>query len=576
MSDVEKVKERADIREIISQYVKLQKAGKNFKGVCPFHNEKTPSFFVSPDRQSFYCFGCSKGGDVFSFLEAIEGIQFKDALVRLAEKTGVTLSGKEGKKEDYSRLYSALSLAKSYFIDTFKSQTDALTYLHNRGLNEDTIKRFGIGYAVDEWRSLSTFLLNKGYTEEELKVSGLIKQSPRDDEKFYDTFRGRIMFPIHNASGICVGFSGRIFPDQENIAKYLNSPETPVFHKSYILYCFSEAKQAIRKNDFAILVEGQMDALLSHQAGYRNTVAVSGTSLSAGHVQLISRMTKNCVLVFDADKAGERAGLRASRIFLEHGFHLKIADIAEGTDPADVIGRNPDEWKRAIREAEHVVLFYLKRCLKEESKEKQKESISKDVLPLLHSLSNKIQQDHYIKEVAERSDITESALREELLKINTESVITYEEESVASVHDSEFLMSRKEQALLLLLGFVLFAKGDTTIDKEFHTLASFIDEELKKLGFENMHYDDGAVSAQALRAETLSEDKDFLKRYVLDLLSTVEEGVLRERIEFLADEMREFEKEGAKEDAKKATRMYQEEITTLHKLLDKRHAHIHI
>ncbi|KKP98393.1 MAG: primase protein [Candidatus Nomurabacteria bacterium GW2011_GWA1_36_15] len=271
-SPVQQIKERLSIEEIVSSYIKLEKAGANFKARCPFHNEKTPSFFVSPDRASYYCFGCGAKGDIFSFIEEFEGLDFKGALKILAERAGIPLvqysKEKEGEKE---KLYRAMEEATKFFEKNLAENKKILEYLKSRGLEEKTIGDFKIGFSLLDWRTLFEYLKSKGFSDKEIELAGLVKKT---EKGFYDRFRGRIMFPISDSSGRIIAFSGRIFEDDGKSAKYLNSPDTPIFSKSAVLYGLDKAKESIRKNNFSILVEGQMDLILSHQAGFRNTVAI--------------------------------------------------------------------------------------------------------------------------------------------------------------------------------------------------------------------------------------------------------------------------------------------------------------
>src|SRR3990167_7220635 len=332
-SPVAKIKERLSIEDVVSSYIKLERAGANLKAKCPFHNEKTPSFFVSPSRESYYCFGCGASGDIFTFVEEFEGLDFKGALKLLAARAGIVLEYQNKEEEsEKEKLYKALEESTLYFSNNLKENKKVLEYLKSRGLSEDTIKDFRVGFAKDDWRELYNYLKKEGYSDPELERAGLVIKS---EKGFYDRFRGRIMFPISDSSGRIIAFSGRVFNGDKKSAKYINSPETPIFSKSSVLYGLDRAKESIRKNNFSILVEGQMDLLLSHQAGYRNTVATSGTALSestetkenvVSNLGLIRRLSENLVLAFDGDKAGLHASERAGRIALSLGMDVKVAD----------------------------------------------------------------------------------------------------------------------------------------------------------------------------------------------------------------------------------------------------------
>ncbi|MBL7045325.1 MAG: DNA primase, partial [Parcubacteria group bacterium] len=361
-SQVEQIKEKLGIVDVVSQYLKLEKAGSNFRARCPFHNEKTPSFFVSPTRNSYYCFGCNAKGDIFSFVEAFEGLDFVGALKVLGEKAGVQIvfENKQDKDERVG-LYSVMEKASMFFEENLKKESKIQEYLKERGLEEKTITDWRIGYAPDSWSSLIDFL-KKTHSIQEIEKVGLIKKKEGGSE-YYDRFRGRIMFPIFDNSGRVVAFSGRIFKDDGKSAKYMNSPETVLFSKSKILYGYDRAKFSIRKHNFSIVVEGQMDLLMSHQAGFTNTVALSGTALTLEHIELLKRLSTNIVLAFDSDNAGVASSGKSAIIGLENNMDVKVAHLKDGNDPADVIN-NPSadgkqEWKDAIKNAKHIVEFSL-------------------------------------------------------------------------------------------------------------------------------------------------------------------------------------------------------------------------
>ncbi|MEK7093559.1 MAG: DNA primase, partial [Patescibacteria group bacterium] len=316
---VQQIKDRLSIVDVVSQYVKLERAGGSMRARCPFHAEKTPSFFVSPDRGTYHCFGCGVGGDVFSFVESIEGLDFKGALKVLAEKAGVELvyerGGKE-KRDERERLFELLETATIFY--TSRLTDAAKKYLTERGIADGTVQAFRVGWAGDAWSELSDFLKTKKFSDKEILDAGVAKNpagqqaaygAGNERSRLIDKFRNRIMFPIADSAGRVVGFSGRIFGEKASpeAPKYLNSPETPLFHKSRILYGLDRAKLAIRKHNFAVLVEGQMDLLSSHQAGWSNTVAVSGTAFTTEHAQIIKRLSDNLVLALDADEAGIKA-----------------------------------------------------------------------------------------------------------------------------------------------------------------------------------------------------------------------------------------------------------------------------
>ena len=421
-SVIEDIKSRLNIVDVASGYLKLEKAGGNFKACCPFHNERTPSFFISPSRQTYHCFGCNKGGDVISFVEEVEGLDFQGALKVLADRAGVTLTReKPGAKDERDAIHSTLELATKFYEAVLPKFPEAMAYLTNRGLTPETIKHFRVGFAPDEWRSLGDFLAKKGVPESVMERAGLIVRSPKG---FYDRFRGRVMFPIADSSGRVIAFSGRILKEGEGktlgasaSAKYVNSPETEVFHKSRALFGLSLAKEAIRHRDACVLVEGQMDLILSHQAGVKNTVASSGTALTSEHLEMIKRFTKNLVLAFDADDAGIAAAHRAVELALSQDMSVRIARLPKGMDPADVAQKNPSIWTDALKNAKQVIDLYLE-LLPElhTDKTELRVKVSEVITPFVALLKSPIDQGHYVGEIAKLLGIKEEPVWEEVKK----------------------------------------------------------------------------------------------------------------------------------------------------------------
>jgi DNA primase len=420
MSDtVQQIKDKLSIVDVVSSYVKLDRAGSTLRARCPFHAEKTPSFHVSPERGTFHCFGCNVGGDIFSFVEQIEGLDFKGALKVLAERAGVPLvyerGGKE-KKDDRDRLFELIESAAIFYASRLND--GAKKYLHERGLVDPTIKQFRIGLADEGWSDASEHLKAKGFSEREIVDAGVGKKG---DRGILDKFRNRIMFPIADPAGRVIGFSGRIFGENASpdAPKYLNSPETPLFHKSRILYGFDKAKLAIRKLNCAVLVEGQMDLLASHQAGWENTVAVSGTAFTPEHAQLIRRMTDNLVIALDADAAGLKAAGRAARSALQGGLNVKVAQLPSGMDPADLILKEgAEKWKAAIRDSKDIITFLLD-VLEEHAKSPDnfRRSVEAAVLPFLSDVKSPIAREQYVREIATRLNVSETAVSDAFTKM---------------------------------------------------------------------------------------------------------------------------------------------------------------
>jgi len=312
-NNVEEIKSRLNIVDIVGEYVRLTKAGSHWKGLCPFHNEKSPSFMVNEEKQIFHCFGCAKGGDVFSFVQEIESMEFREVLKILAEKAGVQLEEYKGGQvtDNKKRILEALELAtKFYETQLWKGvgKEGIMQYLHTRGLSDESIQNFRLGYAPNGWDNISKFLLDRGYNLSEIEKTGLLVKK-ENGSGYYDRFRDRIMFPITDVMGNVIGYSARVAPGgDESQAKYVNTPETLVYHKGKALYGLSYAKSEIKKKNYVLLVEGNMDVIASAQAGIINTVAVSGTALTGDQITMLKRYTENIAMLFDMDSAGQLAG----------------------------------------------------------------------------------------------------------------------------------------------------------------------------------------------------------------------------------------------------------------------------
>lgn len=371
-SHVAEIKSRLNIVELVGSYVKLQKAGAHWKAPCPFHQEKTPSFMVNEDKQIFHCFGCHKGGDVFSFVMEIENVDFKEALKMLADRTGVELPRYRGAREDGARDRSleVLELACKFFEKQLwegAGKKAALTYLSERGLSDGSIRAFRLGFALPGWRHLLTFLRDKGFAEPEIVRAGLMIEKDGGGEG-YDRFRDRIMFPIMDQMGRVVGFTGRVMPGADDSpaggqAKYINTPETGVYHKSRALYGIQLAKQAIKQRDHVLLVEGNMDVIACYQAGLENTVAVSGTALTAEQLALLKRYTKHIRLFFDMDGAGQTAAWRSAELALMAGMNPSVVAIEGGKDAADLARHEPEKLREAVGRPTPALAYFLSQLL---------------------------------------------------------------------------------------------------------------------------------------------------------------------------------------------------------------------
>ncbi len=426
---IEEIKSRLDVVEVVQDYIKLQKAGVNYKAFCPFHSEKTPSFFVSPTRQIWHCFGCGAGYNIFDFVMKIEGIEFGDALRILARKAGIEIKKQDPKlKTERQRLYEICELASRFFekqLEKSKIGKTVKKYLLKRKIKEESIKKWRLGYAPDTWQGLFNFLISKGYKREEIEKAGLIIKNEKGH--FYDRFRKRIIFPIFDLNSQVIGFGGRIFQNQkkeikdedEKIAKYINTPNTLLYNKSKILYGLDKAKFEIRKQNACILVEGYTDVIMSSQTDFKNVVAISGTALTPYQLAIIKRYSNNLIIAFDMDIAGDFATKRGIELAIEKNFNIKIVVLPKGKDPADIILNNALKWKKLLKNSISILDFYFKTAISNFDKEtvEGKKEISKILIPIIKKIPNKIEQSYWIQQLAKLLRIREEDIIEELKKI---------------------------------------------------------------------------------------------------------------------------------------------------------------
>lgn len=422
MDDKDLIKEKINVVDLISEYLPLKKAGINFKAPCPFHNEKTPSFIVSPERQIWHCFGCQKGGDHFTFLMEKEGMDFKEALEMLAKRAGITLKKTSDNKKDFKdRLYEVNLKAQEFFhyiLTKHELGKKALQYLEKRGLKQEIISEFGIGYAPNSWESLSKFLLKRGFTVAEIVESGLGVSSKQG---CYDRFRGRITFPLYDGKDKLRGFSGRVLLPAE--PKYINTPQTHIFDKSSFLFGLNLAKSEIRNKKEAVLVEGEMDMILSYQAGFKNAVASKGTALTAGQIELIKKYTENLSLAFDMDLAGDSACRRGIEMADSAGLNIKVIQLKGGKDAAEVAVKNPEIWQKAIEEAVPVYDYYLTSIAQRynTSNPADLKKISAELIPVWSKITDDLVRERYIQRLSAFLKTDENILRQAVAKKRQET-----------------------------------------------------------------------------------------------------------------------------------------------------------
>jgi DNA primase len=433
MDEVLEIKRRLDIVDVVSSYLTLKKAGTNLKANCPFHQEKTPSFMVSPERQSFKCFGCGEGGDIFTFIEKIEGLDFYNALKVLADRAGVTLKRRsitygqnEYKADRKTALFEINDLAMRVYHkilqDHLKAEA-ARKYLKKRKIGEEAIEEFNIGYAPNSWDFIIRFLVKHGYKEEEMFAAGLVVRGEKG--QYYDRFRGRIIFPINNIMGQTVAFTSRVLIDSAKEAKYLNSADSPIYTKGDVLYGLDKARMAIKEKDLAVVVEGNMDVIACHQAGYKNVVASSGTALTEQQLKILTRYGSEIAFCFDTDSAGETAMKRAIILAVKNDLTAKIVAIpAPFKDPDEAISNNPKNWERAVLTAKPALEYWIDLLIRQnpELDTTDKKKIAKEILPVIKMTYSPIEREASIKYLAEKLSVSEKSLLDTLSKSKSERI----------------------------------------------------------------------------------------------------------------------------------------------------------
>lgn len=482
MNDLEEIKDRIDIVELISSYITLKKAGQNYKALCPFHKEKTPSFMVSPQRQIWHCFGgCQKGGDVFGFIMEMEGMEFGEALRFLAKKAGVTLERQVPEKPEGQKniLYELNNSAASFYHKTLEESPEAQIareYLKKRKVDKKTILEFRLGYAPAGTKKLLSFLENKGGEIEDIIKAGLAFK--RESGEVVDRFYKRLMFPIINPSGAVLGFTARILT-QEKDAKYINTPETPIYEKSRALFGLDKAKKEIAQRNWLAIVEGNMDVISSWEAGVKNAVASSGTALTREQLKIIKRYTPNIILALDKDEAGSEALKRGIFAALEEGMNIKVADLGKYKDPDEMIKADKNLWKKALKNSQPFLEFYFDQFfgkIDEPIKDVTlKKKIAQEVLPFLKFMQNSIERSHYIKELSKKLSVPESSIADALRKTKTEKQYFGEKEEQKTKKPALKILA--ETLLGLVLTFPVTVSEIAALLEDQH----FKDEEDKKL-----------------------------------------------------------------------------------------------
>lgn len=563
---VDEVKQKTDIVQLVSEYVTLKKAGRNFKGNCPFHGEKTPSFMVNSELQIFKCFGCQEGGDAITFLQKIEGMEFGEALENLAKRVGVVLTTYKPSMVEQTRdqLYKLLdNAAEAYHFMLTKhgAGTVALEYLKRRGITSEAIEKFRLGYVPEGWSFIYDYLVKKkGFSDRELESAGLVVPGNRG---VYDRFRNRVMFPLANNRGQVVGFAGRILPQvsstktQDSMgAKYINTPETEIYHKGELLYGFDVNRSEIKLKNIAVVVEGEIDAIVSWQANVKNVVAIKGSALTERQVELLSRVCETIVMALDADVAGDAASRRGIQIAEQKGINVKIARWIGGKDPGDLAIENPEAWKKAVAEAIPVYDFYLLSAVERNGLEASgKQKIGRELLPIWQVIPDEIVKAHYIQKLATTLGVSEQVIREQMGKHqnannpNAKYPISNESGTkINSIKENERSSREGRVVLLAILG----KKTDKLSEKNIQIL--FQDSFWLKAGelLQKNELDELPAEVKAKITDLLLTDEEFSEKKweeairLLELLNIEEElgkSDDLERIKLLGGRKAELKKE---------------------------------
>ncbi len=581
MTQTEEIKNRIDVVDLVGSYIKLQKAGSNYKACCPFHREKTPSFNVSPARQIWHCFGCSEGGDIFEFVKKIEGVEFPEALKILADRAGVELKREDPQfKSSRNRDLEVMEEAAKFFENNLhlasRTPSGGVTaenpydYLVKRGLEEETIKEFRLGWAPAEWKNLFNHLLSKNFSAEEQERAGLIVRSQNSkfqSQNYYDRFRSRIIFPIADYSGRVVAFTGRVFEVPTKVgtptevgAKYINSPETSLYQKSKILYGLQKTKTEILKEGSCILVEGNVDMIMSWQSGVKNVVASSGTALTEAHLKILRRLSEKLIAAFDMDKAGEAAAARGIELALAEGFEVRVAGDLEAKlpsgslasklkDPADAILENPEIWRNAIKNSRHIVQFYMDSAFKKftPSSSESKREFQKSVIPVISRLPD-LEKAHWVRAVSSSLDINEEAVWGAVKNVALKNKVQYPDIQEASAAAQKPL-ARKELLENRILGIaakypVFIQSSDNGADNAlFSGDKSVIFNRIKKGDPELSVFQD-FISRLILEAEIFLESEAGAEAEFNACKRELAKEVLKEKRSLISKEIQLAEKKG--------------------------------
>lgn len=570
MSEVtEKIKERINAADLIGEYLKLERAGSNFKALCPFHNEKTPSFMVNPERNFWYCFGCQKGGDIFSFVQEMEGIDFRDALEKLAEKAGIEIprfekfQNKEEKSQK-KKVYEILEIATRYYQRQLTESDQGkkiIEYLKERRITGEAAGDFRIGYSPDGWENILSLLLKKGYKLDDINASGLLVE--RDEKnRHYDRFRNRIMFPIIDANGRVIGFSARALPGEDKEgAKYINTPQTIVYDKSKVLYGIYQARAEIRKKNSVILVEGNMDVVASFSAGVENIVAISGTALTQEQVDILKRYGENFKFCFDSDQAGRQAMQKSIKLALKTEIDVEAIILPKGhKDVNDLVIENSKKWEEVVSKSRPVMEYFFTVAFENysPSRSQDRKNIAKNLLNIIKDIADPIEKNFWLKKLSEKLEIDEEVLTQVLerarIKERKQNRLTENFQEKNKIKEKKTRVAALQERLLGVLSLYLDELSDY-IEK---FKLDIIDSKYQKYWKKILNNDTEEVQSEINRFELsvkyaydpnegfYENDVDPRKEWDL-VLAELEKEKRRDLLNKIAFDLKRAEEEGDKE-----------------------------
>lgn len=559
----DRIRERIDIISIISEHINLKKSGQNYKGLCPFHSEKTPSFTVSPAKQIFHCFGCGAGGNVFHFLMRYDNLTFPQALRYLGERAGIKIpepGKREGiEKDNKEELYKANELAAEYFYNNLaesREAEEARGYLKKRGIENKTIEEFKIGYSLPQWEAAYRYLRQKGIDAATLEKAGLIIKK---ENGFYDRFRGRIIFPILDLKKRVIGFGGRVIDD--SLPKYINSPESPIYIKGENLYCLEKARQEIVRRGYLLIVEGYLDAIMTYQKGVRNTAATLGTALTQGHIRLIKRFTNNLILIFDPDAAGKKAAIRSAPLFLEAGMKVKVAALTEGTDPDTFLRKNGvDAFVERLKNSERLFDFVFSEVRGKDplTAIDDKMKAVNELLPLINGIPGRIEKNLYIKRLAEGLGIDETDILAELKALSQKKALRSGEKARSGVQPQKPAAHRggakaEEMLIHIMLNDEAIARKvrghlgtDDFRDPNYKKVAGIIYRAIDEgKGLNDLSGIDDPVVANLLSSLSIRDlEYDDLEQSFNDCVQKIKGRGIKDRMRELQERLSAAEKKG--------------------------------